>query len=157
MPETRPKTTPKVLVINGPNLNLLGHRERDIYGDQTLDDIYALLTARFSNISFHFYQSNSEGELIDQLQTAIESDYIGVVLNPGAYGHYSYALRDAVAAATVPVIEVHLTNVFRREPFRAVSVIAPVCWGSIVGLGPLGYVLAVDALLEKAKVTKSAR
>ena len=139
----------KILVINGPNLNLLGRREKEIYGDVTLDEINETLKRRFPKINFHFFQSNTEGEIIDELHTAIDSDYEGVIINPGAYTHYSYAIRDAVAAVTCPVIEVHISNIHKREEFRSRSVIAAACAGQIVGFGALSYVLAVDALLQK--------
>jgi 3-dehydroquinate dehydratase-2 len=139
----------KILVINGPNVNLLGRREREVYGDVTLDEINETLKKRFPKIEFHFIQTNSEGEIIDELHTAIDSDYEGVILNPGAYTHYSYAIRDAIAAVNRPVIEVHVSNIHRREPFRSHSVMAGVCMGQIVGFGAISYVLAVDALLHK--------
>ena len=139
----------KILVINGPNLNLLGRREKEIYGDITLDDINEGLKRRYPKIEFHFFQSNTEGEIIDELHTAIEGDYSGVILNPGAFAHYSYAIRDAIAVVTCPVIEVHISNIHKREEFRSRSVIAPVCAGQIVGLGGLSYTLAVEAFLHK--------
>ena len=141
----------KILVINGPNLNLLGKRERDVYGDITLDEINEGLKKRFPKTEFHFFQSNAEGEIIDELHTAIESDYQGVILNPGAYTHYSYAIRDAISAVTCPVIEVHISNIHKREEFRSRSVLAGVCAGQIVGFGELSYVLAVEALLDRKK------
>jgi 3-dehydroquinate dehydratase-2 len=143
----------KILVINGPNLNLLGRRERDVYGDITLDEINGGLKKRFPKTEFHFFQSNAEGEIIDEIHTAIESDYQGVIINPGAYTHYSYAIRDAISAVTCPVIEVHISNIHKREEFRARSVLAEVCAGQIVGFGELSYVLAVEALLDKKKRT----
>ena len=143
----------KILVINGPNLNLLGKRERNIYGDITLDGITEGLKKRYPKIEFHFFQSNAEGEIIDELHTAIESDYEGVVLNPGAYTHYSYAIRDAISAVTCPVIEVHISNIHKREEFRSRSVLAEVCAGQIAGFGELSYVLAVEALLDKKNRT----
>ena len=139
----------KILVIHGPNLNLLGRREKEIYGDVTLDEINETLKRRFPKINFHFFQSNTEGEIIDELHTAIDSDYEGVIINPAAYTHYSYAIRDAIAAVTCPVIEVHISNIHRREGFRSHSVTAGTCAGQIVGFGELSYVLAVDVLLHK--------
>lgn len=138
----------KVLVINGPNLNLLGSRQTEIYGKKTLEDITRSLRKAFPKVDFHFFQSNSEGEIIDEIQTAVEGDYAGVIINPGAYSHYSYAIRDALSAVSVPVIEVHLSNIHKREEFRRNSVISAVCTGVVAGFGATSYVLAVQALLE---------
>lgn len=143
----------RILVIHGPNLNLLGTREPGIYGEQTLADINSELTAYAAarGCEVRCMQSNHEGELIDAVHAAREWAS-GIVMNPGAFTHYSYALRDAVAAVGLPTIEVHLSNVYAREPFRHQSVIAPVCWGQIAGLGPKGYLLALEALISR--VTK---
>ncbi len=137
-----------LLVLNGPNLNLLGRREPDIYGSQTLDDIEAMMLehARGLGIQLTFVQSNHEGVLIDALHTA---NVDGVVLNAGAFTHTSVALRDAISACRLPVIEVHLSNVFAREEFRHTSMIAPVCIGSICGFGALSYILALEAFAKK--------
>lgn len=132
-----------LLVLNGPNLNLLGTREPQTYGTQTLGDLEEELRAAFPDVSFQFAQSNHEGALIDRLHAAHEDDLAGVVFNPGGYTHTSVALRDAVAAIDVPVVEVHLSNTSAREDFRHRSRIAPVCVGQISGLGPAGYHLAV--------------
>lgn len=137
----------RFLVINGPNLNLLGKREPEVYGTATLDDIEKSLAKKFPEIKFEFYQSNSEGTIVDHVQLGMGGAFDGIVLNPGAYTHYSYAIRDAVAALKIPVIEVHLSNVHGREEFRKHSVIAPVCKGVIAGFGTHGYELAVLALL----------
>jgi len=137
------------MILNGPNLNLLGQREPAVYGTATLQSINALLEtkARDLGIEIHCFQSNHEGELIDALQQAgAEADF--VVLNPGALTHYSIALRDAVAAIKIPVIEVHLSNIYAREEFRRHSVIAPAAAGQISGLGPLGYLLALEAAAD---------
>ncbi|WP_214847743.1 type II 3-dehydroquinate dehydratase [Exiguobacterium sp. s193] len=136
----------RILVLNGPNLNLLGTREPDTYGSKTLTDLETLIVGRFPEIEFRFEQSNHEGVMLDCLHAA--RAYDGVVLNAAAYTHTSIALRDAIAAIEVPTIEVHLSNVHAREEFRHRSLIAPVCRGVISGLGMTGYVLAVEALLD---------
>jgi 3-dehydroquinate dehydratase-2 len=138
----------KLLVINGPNLNLLGTREPEVYGTTTLADIEALVRehAVSRGIEVGFFQSNHEGALIDTVQQAA-AVYEGIVFNPAAYTHYSYALRDAVAAIALPVVEVHLSDILSREDFRHVSVIAPVCIAQVKGRGPQGYLDALDLLL----------
>ena len=135
-----------VLVINGPNLNLLGSREPAIYGTTTLAEVDARCAAeaRTLGMTIRCVQHNSEGAIVDELHAARDA-YDAIVLNPGAYTHYAYAIRDAIAAIEVPTIEVHLTNTHAREPFRATSVIAPVCRGSIAGFGIESYALAVRA------------
>ncbi len=138
----------KILVMNGPNLNLLGKREPAIYGTTTLTDIESRLKKRFPNVQFEFFQSNHEGALIDQLQKAIDGAFDGVVINPGAYSHSSYAIRDAIAALKTPVVEVHITNIHAREEFRRHSVITPVCKGVVAGFGDMSYDLAVKFLVE---------
>ncbi|MFU8890834.1 MAG: type II 3-dehydroquinate dehydratase [Anaerosomatales bacterium] len=138
----------KVLIINGPNLNLLGTREPEVYGAATLADIEALVQerAQLRNSEASFFHSNHEGEIVDALQGAA-GVYDAVVINPGALTHYSYALRDAVASIAIPVVEVHLSNIAAREEFRATSVIAPACAGQISGFGPDSYVLGLEAAL----------
>ena len=136
----------QILVLNGPNLNLLGTREPDTYGTQTLSDLESLVRTRFKDVDFQFAQSNHEGELIDYLHGA--RGYDGIVLNAAAYTHTSVALRDAIAAIDVPTIEVHLSNVHAREAFRHHSMLAPVCRGVISGLGMTGYLLAIEALIQ---------
>ena len=137
------------LVIHGPNLNLLGAREPAVYGRATLADVDKLIHdhARDIGLRVECRQSNTEGQLIDWLQGAQSEGFGGIVFNPGAFTHYSIALRDAVSAIAVPVVEVHLSNVHGREEFRRHSVIAPVARGQISGFGPLSYLLGLDALL----------
>ena len=137
-----------IAVVHGPNLNMLGKREADIYGNKTMEDINAEVKteAEKSGATVEFFQSNSEGELVTYIQGCRER-VKGVVLNAGAYTHYSVALRDAITAAQVPVVEVHISNIYKRESFRHLSVIAPVCIGQISGFGSKSYVLAVKALL----------
>ena len=142
----------RILIIHGPNLNLLGKREVQIYGRLTLSAINSHLKefAQKKDFRLKIAQSNSEGTIIDHIQRAnLWAD--GVVLNPGAYTHYSLAIYDAVKACDLPVIEVHLTNIYAREEFRRQSVIAPACWGQICGLGWRGYILALEALLTGEK------
>lgn len=138
-----------VLVLNGPNLNLLGMREPEVYGKNTLADVEKGLRAAFPEVQFTFEQSNHEGTLIDAVQDAGAAGLAGIVLNPGGYTHTSVALRDAVAAVHVPVVEVHLSNLYRREDFRHRSLLAPVCEGQISGLGVEGYHLALRYLLSR--------
>ena len=134
-----------VLVVNGPNLNMLGKREPDQYGHMTLADICQRIRghADHNNIQVDFFQSNSEGDLVTCIQEAPER-FSGIILNAGAYSHTSIALRDAVSSISIPVIEVHISNIYRREEFRHHTHLAPVCAGSIVGFGFLGYILALD-------------
>lgn len=138
----------KVLIMNGPNLNLLGEREPAHYGKDTLESIQNQIAAYAEKhgVEALFFQSNSEGALIDRLHQA-RKEVDGVVLNAGAYTHYSYALRDAIAAVRLPVVEVHLSNIHAREEFRHTSVLAPVCKGQISGFGADSYLLGLQALL----------
>lgn len=138
-----------VLVIHGPNLNMLGTRKPEIYGSSDLNNINTYIQDYFKNTKVSFFQSNHEGEIIDNLHSAHQK-YIGVVINAGAFTHYSYAIRDAIEAIDIPVIEVHLSNIANREEFRKISVIAPVCRGSISGFGRYSYVLAIRALVHKS-------
>lgn len=142
----------RVLVLNGPNLNMLGTREPDVYGTQTLDEIERMVVERavVMGVEVGFLQSNHEGTLIDALQAA-PGNYDAVVYNPGAHTHYSYALRDAVAAIGVPVVEVHLSDISTREDFRRLSVIAPVCVEQISGHGAQSYVLGLESAVAHVK------
>lgn len=137
----------RVLVLQGPNLNLLGRREPDIYGSTTLQDIHSEMerVAKPYSIELTFFQSNHEGEIIDRIQA--EMDNIdGIVINPGAFTHYSYAISDALKSVDIPIIEVHLSNIYKRESFRHHSVIAPAVSGQISGLGAYGYQAAIHFL-----------
>ncbi|MES2503785.1 MAG: type II 3-dehydroquinate dehydratase [Myxococcota bacterium] len=137
----------KISIIQGPNLNLLGTREPHIYGHTTLDEIHENLRKLFgTKHQLEFFQSNHEGDLIDAIHGAIACD--GLVINPGAYAHTSYAIRDALSSIAKPAMEVHLTNLSKRESFRHTSVTAPACIGHIAGLGAYGYELAMLALLN---------
>ena len=138
----------KILVINGPNLNLLGKRAPEIYGKDTLESILAELeeAGKKKGVDVDAFQSNNEGKIIDKLHEA-RSIYDGVIINPGAYTHYSYAIRDAIEAIEIPVVEIHLSNIYSREEFRHKSVISPVCRGTIAGFGKKGYFLALESFL----------
>ena len=141
----------KLLVLNGPNLNLLGTREPETYGSATLADLERALKSTFPQVTFSFYQSNHEGALIDKLHEAQKNVIQGVVFNPGAYTHTSIALRDAIAGIEVPVIEVHISNIHARESFRHQSLLAPVCAGQLSGLGLSGYFSAVSYFVHQGK------
>lgn len=139
----------KILVIHGPNLNLLGEREPGVYGNQSIEVLNSTIIdrAKALGLECEIFQSNHEGAIIDKLHAARKT-FDGVVINAGAYTHYSYAIRDAIAAIKIPCVEVHLSNVFSRDAFRSESVIAPVCKGSISGFGFESYYLALQALAE---------
>ena len=140
----------EILVLNGPNLNLLGTREPDVYGSDTLDDIVDGLgppRCRSAASRVRAVQSNVEGELVDALHVAAADGILGVVFNPGAYTHTSIALRDAITGTGLPVVETHLSNVHAREEFRHTSMLSAVCLGVVVGFGPTSYRLALDALM----------
>lgn len=144
----------RILVLHGPNLNLLGKREPEIYGDRTLEDINERIRKRAvsTGVSVEIIQTNHEGEIIDSIHRAGGDGperCDALIINPGAYTHYSIAIRDAIAGTGLPAVEVHISNIHAREGFRRKSVIAPVCRGQITGLGDLGYLLAVDALAAK--------
>ncbi len=137
-----------LLILNGPNLNLLGTREPETYGHATLADLETNLRAVFANVTFDFFQNNHEGALIERLHQAHHHAIDGIVFNPGGFTHTSVALRDAIAAIDPPVVEVHLSNVQAREDFRRHSLLAPVCVGQISGLGPASYHLAVRYFVD---------
>lgn len=139
----------RILLVNGPNLNTLGSREPDIYGTTTLAEIVGAVTSRAAALGadVRAFQANGEGEIIDWLQRE-QGGAAGLVINAGALTHYGIALRDAVAACDLPVVEVHISNIWRRERFRHRSLLSPIVTGAIVGLGAQGYVLAVEALVQ---------
>ena len=138
-----------IAVIHGPNLNMLGKREVGIYGGKTLDEINSVIAseARSLKVTVEFYQSNTEGDLVTFIQNC-RGKADGILLNAGAYTHYSIALRDAIAAAQVPTVEVHISNIYKREDFRHISTIAPVCIGQVCGFGAFSYILGLRALIE---------
>lgn len=137
----------KIAIINGPNLNLLGKREPEVYGTESFEAYFETLQTKFPSVSFHYYQSNVEGELINELQR-VGFEFDGIVLNPGGYTHTSVALGDCIAAIKAPVVEVHISNVHAREDFRKISHVTAKAKGSIVGLGMKGYELAIAALMK---------
>lgn len=141
---------PKILVIHGPNLNMLGKREPEIYGSTTLDDINAGLVKKGDELSLtvHTFQSNHEGAIVERIQEAM-GNYNGLIINPAAYTHTSVAIRDAILLLDMPVVEIHLSNIYKREPFRHKSMISDVATGQIAGFGVKGYYLALEAVADK--------
>lgn len=141
-----------ILIINGPNLNLLGKREPEIYGCETLEDINKMIDteASKSDVNIDFFQSNHEGAIIDRIHEAM-GVIDAIIINPGAYTHYSYAIRDAISSVNIPTIEVHLSDIHSREEFRKVSVIKDVCVNQISGLGSKGYITALNELTDNLK------
>lgn len=135
----------KISIINGPNLNLTGKREPDIYGTQSLENYYEILVTAYNDVEFTFFQSNIEGEIVDEIQR-VGFDVDGIVINAGAYSHYSLAIADALRSVPAPAVEVHMSNVYDREPERHHSAIAPACKGMIAGFGLDSYRLAIEAL-----------
>ena len=140
----------KVLVIHGPNLNLLGQREKSIYGKTKLSEINAMLvaTAKKAKLSVQTFQSNHEGEIVDKIGKAKDHGFAAILMNPAAYTHTSVAIRDAIAAVDIPTVEVHLSNIYAREEFRHHSLIAPVCKGQISGFGVNSYILGLNAIIS---------
>lgn len=141
----------KLLVINGPNLNFLGIREKNVYGTQDYDYLLQMIAEKGQkeNCTIEVFQSNHEGAIIDRIQDSYFDGTEGIVINPGAYTHYSYAIRDALASIVVPKVEIHISDITQREEFRKVSVTAPVCDKQIYGKGLEGYLLAIDFILQK--------
>jgi len=148
----------KIIVIQGPNLNMLGIREQNIYGPMKLEQIHAQMkeVAGQNNVEIEFFQSNLEGELVDKIQECYGEAH-GIIINAAAYTHTSIAIRDAIAAVNMPTIEVHISNIHRREDFRKENMIAPVCSSSIVGFGPFGYHLAMMGILQIMNEIQSAQ
>ena len=140
-----------ILFINGPNLNLLGKREPETYGNESLDQLISWVTKQINTKEndIHWFQSNSEGKIIDKLHWALDNKIDGIVINPGAYAHYSIAIRDAISSIKIPTVEVHLSDIENREDFRRISVIKDVCRSQITGLGKDGYLRAANLLLDK--------
>lgn len=139
----------KIVVIQGPNLNMLGIREQNIYGPMKLEDIHGQMKAfaEQQKMEIEFFQSNLEGEIVDRIQECL-GDANGIIINPAAYTHTSIAIRDAISAVQIPTLEVHLSNIYQREEFRHKSLIAPVCSGQITGMGPFGYHLAMVGMTQ---------
>ena len=140
----------KILVIHGPNLHLLGQREKNIYGKTKLSEINALLvkTAKKAKFAIEAFQSNHEGEIVDKIGKAKSEGFAAILMNPAAYTHTSIAIRDAIAAVEIPAVEIHLSNIYAREEFRHHSLIAPVCKGQISGFGVNSYLLGLNAIIE---------
>ena len=138
----------KIMLINGPNLNLLGIREKEIYGHRDFKDIISYISKEAENmgVEIHCFQSNIEGEIINFIHKAYFEKYDGIIINPGAYTHYSIAIYDALKGADIPAVEVHLSNIHKREEFRHKSVTAPACIGQICGFGEYGYIMAINAM-----------
>jgi len=151
----------KVVVIQGPNLNMLGHREQNIYGPMKLEDIHNQMSAfaQQNGIEIEFFQSNLEGEIVDKIQECLgEAD--GIIINPAAYTHTSIAIRDAISAVQIPTVEVHISNIYTREEFRQKSLTAPVCAGQITGFGPFSYhmaMIAITQIMNEVKAMKEAQ
>lgn len=149
----------RIIILNGPNLNCLGRREPELYGTLSMEQVMLDIQRRYPDVCFTYYQSNHEGDLIDRLQEPlIDGQYaqgedlpVGIILNAGGYSHTSVALRDAVTLCPVPVVEVHITDISRRESFRRISLLTDVCWHAVIGHGTEGYLEAVQWLLQNLK------
>ncbi|MBN2782862.1 MAG: type II 3-dehydroquinate dehydratase [Campylobacterales bacterium] len=148
----------KIMVVQGPNLNMLGVREQEIYGPMKLEQIHNQMKefANQNGVDIEFFQSNLEGELVDKIQECF-GEVDGIIINPAAYTHTSIAIRDAISAVSIPTIEVHISNIHRREEFRKQNMIAPVCASSIVGFGPFGYHLAMIGMLQIMNEVRAVR
>lgn len=146
----------KILVINGPNINFLGIREKSVYGTENYDYLLNLIAQKGQECGceLEVFQSNHEGAIIDRIQDSFFDGTEGIVINPGAYTHYSYAIRDALASIVVPKVEIHISDITKREEFRKVSVTAPVCDKQIYGQGLNGYLMAIDSVIEMSKMRK---
>jgi len=140
----------KILIINGPNLNLLGKREPEIYGSDSFEDFFGKLKEKYPDMTLEYYQSNVEGELINKIQE-VGFDYEAILINAGGYTHTSVAISDAIAAVSTPVLEVHISNIYKREEFRHKSIISKECVGMIAGLGLMGYDLGIQYFINKTK------
>lgn len=140
----------KITVINGPNLNFLGIREKSVYGNRDYNDLIAMIKEASVklNVETEVFQSNSEGEIIDKIQRCYHDKVDGIIINPGAYTHYSYAIRDAISSVNIKTIEIHISNIHEREDFRKISVIAPVCAEQIYGKGLDGYTIALEHIIK---------
>lgn len=145
----------KILIIHGPNLNLLGQRQRDVYGEVTLEKINELLSslAKENDILIETFQSNHEGDIVDQIGKTKKEDFCGILINPAAYTHTSVAIRDAILAVSLPTVEVHLSNIYAREDFRHTSLISPVCLGQVSGFGVDSYLLGLKALISSIAIS----
>ncbi|QOP45284.1 type II 3-dehydroquinate dehydratase [Sulfurimonas paralvinellae] len=148
----------KIVVIQGPNLNMLGVREQNIYGPMKLEQIHAQMkeVATQNGVEIEFFQSNLEGEIVDKIQECY-GEAQGIIINAAAYTHTSIAIRDAISAVSLPAIEVHISNIYRREEFRQKNLIAPVCASSVIGFGPFGYHLAMMGMLQIMNEIKAAQ
>ena len=139
-----------ILILNGPNLNLLGRREPSVYGDRSFDEYFQVLQKRYAKHDLEYFQSNSEGGIIDRIHSCYFEKVDGIVINPAAYTHYSYAIFDALKTVSIPTVEVHISDIEKREDFRKNSVITPACVARIAGEGINGYMHAIDILVQKA-------
>lgn len=146
----------KILVINGPNINFLGIREKEIYGTNNYKHLTSLIEekANKEGVEVDIFQSNHEGEIIDRIQEAYQDEIDGIIINPGAFTHYSYAIRDALSSITIPKVEVHISNIHKREEFRHTCVTTATCDGQICGLGLNGYLLGIDAIINMTTISK---